>query len=103
MLYKQANLDATTGATYTYNNVVGIVALNAFKAANSSRNFNVAPENELIKADGSSTVQVTYGIDFSNFDGKWYTVTQLNTIATWAQSIYAAYQSFADVATGLEG
>ena len=83
--------------------MVGVISVGLYRASILGRDFNVAPQNELVKADGLSTVQVNYGIDFSNFDGNWYTVTQLNTIASWAQNIFDAYKSFGDVATNLEG
>lgn len=84
-LYIDSQVTSATVGTKTNEELLGLLAFNDFKAANSARNLNVPDITDL------TANSVTYGIDFSNFAGKWYTVSQLTNVIKNAVSIYNTF------------
>lgn len=66
-----------------------------FKTANPNRNF------EVIDAASLTANSAIYGIDFSNFNGRWYSVGQLSNVIDNAISVYSTYVLLKDSAVAL--
>lgn len=88
-------MTSATVGKQTSEQLLGLLAYADFKTANPTRNF------EVVDAASLTANSAIYGIDFSNFSGRWYSVGQLSNVIDNAVAIYSTFVLMKDPTVAL--